>query len=112
MATSKSGDKPVKPASKTASKPAAKAAKVAKVATPAKTPAAKAEKKVVTPRKATAAKKQGAPALTAEQRSYYVEIAAYYIAERRGFHGGSELDDWVQAEKEIDRLLEEGILRP
>jgi len=42
----------------------------------------------------------------------YVEVAAYYIAERRGFQGGSELEDWVQAEAKIDRLLREGILKP
>ena len=52
------------------------------------------------------------PHLTAEQRRYYVEVAAYYIAERRGFCGGSEVDDWVQAEAESDRLLREGVLKP
>ncbi|MBS3935748.1 MAG: DUF2934 domain-containing protein [Sulfuritalea sp.] len=52
------------------------------------------------------------PELTLDQRRYYVEVAAYYIAERRGFRGGSEMDDWVRAEEEIDRLLREGILRP
>jgi hypothetical protein len=30
--------------------------------------------------------------------------AAYYIAERRGFGVGRELDDWLQAEAEIARL--------
>lgn len=63
----------------------------------------------------TPAKKTGGgkvPALTQEQRRYYVEVAAYYIAERRGFGGGSQLEDWVQAETEIDRLLKEGILKP
>jgi len=50
--------------------------------------------------------------LAPDQRRYYIEVAAYYIAERRGFHGGSELDDWAQAEAEIDRLLSEGILNP
>lgn len=28
--------------------------------------------------------------------------AAYYAAERRGFKGGSELEDWLAAEREID----------
>jgi hypothetical protein len=31
--------------------------------------------------------------------------AAYFVAERRGFAGGGELDDWLLAEAEIDRLL-------
>jgi hypothetical protein len=37
-------------------------------------------------------------------------VAAYYIAERRGFVPGNPLEDWVQAEAEIDRLLAEGLL--
>jgi hypothetical protein len=45
-----------------------------------------------------------------EQRRHYVEMAAYYIAERRGFAPGDPLEDWVQAEAEIDRLLAEGRL--
>lgn len=45
-----------------------------------------------------------------EQRRHYVEVAAYHIAERRGFTVGNPLEDWVQAEAEIDRLLAEGRL--
>lgn len=45
-----------------------------------------------------------------EQRRNYVEMAAYYIAERRGFTPGNPLEDWIQAEAEIDRLLAEGRL--
>jgi hypothetical protein len=45
-----------------------------------------------------------------EQRRYYVEVAAYYIAERRGFMGGHEAEDWIAAEMEIDRMLGEGKL--
>lgn len=33
-----------------------------------------------------------------------VEEAAYYRAEKRGFEPGKELDDWLEAEKEIDAL--------
>ncbi len=32
--------------------------------------------------------------------------AAYYRAERRGFATGGEMEDWVQAEAEIDRLIQ------
>jgi hypothetical protein len=46
----------------------------------------------------------------ADQRGHYVEMAAYYIAERRGFSQGNPFDDWVQAEAEIDRLLAQGLL--
>jgi hypothetical protein len=54
------------------------------------------------------AKKPGG--VPAEQRRNYIEMAAYYIAERRGFAPGNPLEDWVQAEAEIDRLLAEGRL--
>jgi len=38
-------------------------------------------------------------------REIMIAEAAYYIAERRGFEPGAELDDWLEAENEIDRLL-------
>jgi hypothetical protein len=31
-----------------------------------------------------------------------IAVAAYYNAERRGFAGNAELDDWLDAEKAID----------
>ena len=31
-----------------------------------------------------------------------IAVAAYYNAERRGFEGNNELDDWLDAEKSID----------
>ncbi|MCD6733930.1 MAG: DUF2934 domain-containing protein [Burkholderiaceae bacterium] len=40
-----------------------------------------------------------------ELRRAWVAEAAYYIAERRGFSGGSPEDDWCQAEVEIAQLL-------
>lgn len=114
----KVADKPKKAAA-AAKKPASTAtgAKAAKPKAAAK-PAVKSAEKAVTKKPAAARKPAAKPAsgtqpiLAPEQRRYYVEVAAYYIAERRGFHGGSQLDDWVQAEIEIDRLLREGILKP
>lgn len=38
-------------------------------------------------------------------RTEMVSRAAYFRAERRGFTGGSALQDWLEAEAEIDRLL-------
>jgi len=46
----------------------------------------------------------------AGSRTHYIAEAAYYLAERRGFCEGSELDDWLRAEAEIDRLLSSGTL--
>ena len=40
-----------------------------------------------------------------EQRHRMIEEAAYFIAERRGFCQGSELDDWLAAEAEVDSGL-------
>jgi hypothetical protein len=38
-----------------------------------------------------------------ESREARIAEAAYWRAERRGFAPGSELEDWLNAEKEIDR---------
>lgn len=40
-----------------------------------------------------------------DQRRAWVAEAAYYIAERRGFNGGSPDEDWHQAETEIEQML-------
>jgi pyruvate/2-oxoglutarate dehydrogenase complex dihydrolipoamide acyltransferase (E2) component len=49
-----------------------------------------------------------APTITAEQRNHYVSVAAFYIAERRGFTLGDPGLDWLEAEAEIDRLIASG----
>jgi len=40
-----------------------------------------------------------------EERLKVIAVAAYHKAEKRGFAPGDELQDWVEAEKEIDTLL-------
>ena len=40
-----------------------------------------------------------------EERWKLIAIAAYHRAERRGFVPGGELQDWVEAEKEVDELM-------
>lgn len=99
----------------TAAAPAKKAVKTAAPPVPAKVPAP--AKPVATKAAATkpaAAKKKAAakPPIPAEQRNNYIEVAAYYIAERHGFTPGRELADWASAEAEIDRLLAAGLLNP
>ncbi len=42
---------------------------------------------------------------TDEERQRFVAEAAYFRAERRGFTQGGELDDWLEAEAEIDARL-------
>ena len=34
-----------------------------------------------------------------------IEVAAYYLAEKRGFHPGYELQDWLAAEKQVRQRL-------
>ncbi len=37
--------------------------------------------------------------LTAEQHHALIQLTAYYLAERRGFEPGREIEDWSTAEK-------------
>ena len=39
----------------------------------------------------------------AHARYMRIAVAAYYNAETRGFSPGRELDDWLDAEKQIDK---------
>ena len=43
--------------------------------------------------------------VTPEGRRGMIAEAAYLRAERRGFAPGSEVEDWLTAEREIDALL-------
>ena len=106
---------PAKPATTAKAKaPPGKTGKVEPAAKPlvAKAPAKKAVPKAGAAKTVAArTKKPNKPnTVPPEQRRNYIEMAAYYIAERRGFAPGNPLEDWVQAEAEIDRLLAEGLL--
>lgn len=37
-------------------------------------------------------------------REELISVAAYYLAEYRGFAGGEQLSDWLAAESEIDAM--------
>ena len=91
-----------KPAVKRSVSPAAPAAATALAAAPAK-PEAKAKPSIAKPKIAPAT--QAKSALSAAQRNNYVEVAAFYIAERRGFTPANPADDWIAAELEVDRLI-------
>ena len=45
------------------------------------------------------------PAMSAQERETLIARAAYFRAEKRGFAPGSELQDWVEAEAELLRLI-------
>jgi len=96
MATSKAATKKPAPAKKPAPK------KAAPKKAPAKKPITKkpvAKKPVA--KKASAAKSSS---VSGFERYKMIEVAAYYIAEKKGFSGNST-DYWTAAEKEIDKKL-------
>jgi hypothetical protein len=77
----------------------------AKAVAPAKKPAARKP-----PAKAAAtspgrARKSRTGLIRPEQRARFIAEAAYFRAAARNFSGGGELDDWLEAEAEIDALL-------
>lgn len=91
-----------------ARKPAIKRA-AAVPATVTAAPVAPAKAKAAAKPKATKpAVATSKSALSVEQRNHYVEVAAFYIAERRGFVPGNPADDWCAAELEVDRLIASG----
>jgi len=47
-------------------------------------------------------------AASAEKRQLMIAEAAYYIAERRGFGAGREMEDWLLGEQQVDALLSGG----
>jgi hypothetical protein len=53
----------------------------------------------------TKSRKKRSSMVTPEQRREMIAVAAYYIAEKRGFTAGNDLYDWAQAEIEIYQRL-------
>ena len=57
----------------------------------------------------------GPVSLSAVERHEMIAVAAYYLAEKRGFPGGGALEDWIAAERQIDTMIEhmnrEGLTR-
>jgi hypothetical protein len=96
-------------------KPKAATAKTASAKEPAKTPAKKGTARTPVPKgngEVAAPKKavktaRGMAGVTPEQRYRMICDAAYFRAERRGFVGGNAVQDWLDAEAEIDELLRE-----
>jgi hypothetical protein len=93
---------PVAVTKKPAAKKAAAVAPTAAVAAPVAAKKTGARKTQLKPSTAPA------PVLTSEQRAHYVSVAAFYIAEQRGFTLGNPADDWIAAEAEVDRLIASG----
>ena len=71
---------------------------------PAKGTEKKAKSSDALPNRAGGMNSIGKPGtkLSREERLRMIEEAAYYRAEQRGFNGGSEMQDWLDAESEIN----------
>lgn len=50
--------------------------------------------------------------LPAYVRHQYIEEAAYYIAESRGFQSGEDWDHWLEAERQVDERLHHAYVPP
>ena len=53
-------------------------------------------------------RKRARTGITAAERHRMISEAAYFRAERRAFAAGGEVEDWVEAEAEIDELILSG----
>ena len=42
--------------------------------------------------------------MTPDERRFHISIAAYQRAARRGFEPGYDVEDWLEAEKEVDAM--------
>lgn len=80
----------------------AAAAKPAKAAPPK---AAAAKKATAKPAASRAGKAKSLKNVTPEQRYRMICDAAYFRAERRNFAPENEIQDWLDAEAEINRML-------
>lgn len=50
----------------------------------------------------------GATSLTPEERQRLIAEMAYYLAEHRGFGPDHDVDDWLEAESQVDSLWADG----
>jgi len=117
MATaSKKTPTTVKTATITAKKPVATAESkststktaTAKPAAVKKTTASKpAATKATTTAPKKAAPKKKEVSVSPEHRYHMIATAAYFLAERRGFAGGYQMQDWISAEAQIDSQLKD-----
>jgi hypothetical protein len=69
---------------------------------------ASAPKRRKTPGNGAPAPSSGLGVIGPQERYRMIAEAAYFLAERRGFIGGSPDEDWLQAEAEVERRLAEG----
>ena len=72
---------------------------------------AKSTKKTSAASMSTSTRKRKAPItaplieITPEERWRMIAVSAYHKSEKRDFAPGREVDDWLEAESEVDQLL-------
>jgi len=66
----------------------------------------KAKSRTARNAKAKTVTKESLP-VTSEERHRMIAEAAYFRAEKRGFVGGDMAEDWLQAEADTERLLQQ-----
>ena len=89
---------------KAATKKAA-AKKAVKKAAPKKAAPKKAAVKKAPAKKAAKKKAASKKSLSYQQRYQMIAEAAYHISEKQGFKPGIEMDNWLQAEQQIDSWI-------
>ena len=83
---------------------------VTKRVSPADKPATLKPKAAAAPKrtaKAAAVVPQSANSIDAENRRQLIAAEAYFLAERRGFAAGHEVEDWIAAEAAVNSRLEQ-----
>ena len=75
-----------------------------------KTTTTEVGKKTTTKKAAVRTRKKSATTtapldITPEERWRMIAVAAYHKSEKHGFARGREMDDWLDAERELDELL-------
>ena len=70
-------------------------------------PAAKLRKTTASKRASSPSRSRNAQQVDDAARRAMIAQAAYFRAEKRGFDVSGELDDWLQAEREISHMLDE-----
>ena len=45
---------------------------------------------------------RGLRTISREERLEMIRIAAYHLAEKRGFEPGEAMDDWLEAERDVE----------
>ncbi|WP_456418094.1 DUF2934 domain-containing protein [Thiolapillus sp.] len=93
---------------KTAAKKKVTKKKVAKKKAGKKKVAKKKVSKKKVSRKKTVARKRAAVTVSDRERYEMIQRHAYFLAEARNFHPGHEQDDWHEAERFVDQMLNKG----